>query len=231
MNRRKLLASSVAFAAAPFADGQTVLIGGAEFFLTDIVGPKAGEPAGDFAAATLRAILAKASAVGEPARRDRWGRPFGRAGIFVAGRETSLQEVLLAQGAARVFPQSDDFDFIERCYRAEDTARAARLGLWSEDAYRVRDAGSAAKAFGFAIYDGVVRNANDRGQRVFLNFGDDYRSDFTATIMRASFRRWRGKPEIASFIERRVEIRGIVDWINGPSIELRHEMQLRTAPA
>lgn len=229
MNRREFLLSSAALAAAPVADGQSISFGGEDYFLSDVVRPKPNEPAGAFVAAALGALLSKGRATGSGKARDRWGRLVGPVGIVFAGRTTTLQELLLAQGAARVFPQSDDFDFIERCYRAENAARAARLGLWGNDAYRLRDANDAEMGFGFEVYAGIVRDANERGSRVFLNFGENFRTDFTTTVTRSSFRRWRGKPEAASFVGRRVEARGLVDWINGPSIELRHEMQFRTA--
>lgn len=218
---------------APFADGQTILIGGAEFFLTDIAAPStsplsgAAEPMADFAAAVLREALSRGALAGAPATLDRWERRAGAVLWRINGRETTLQEVLLAQGAARVAPQSDDFDFIERCYRAESAARAAALGLWSHKAYRIRDAGVAQAARGYQVYAGTIRTTAERGARVFFNFGDDFRTDFTASAARSSFRRWRGKPDAASFVGAKVEIRGPVERINGPSIELKHELQLR----
>ncbi len=138
-----------------------------------------------------------------------------------------MQEFLLAQGAARVTPQSDDFAFVERCYRAEHAAREAKLGLWAFRDYRIRDAAAAEEAWGFQIYAGVIRTAAERGARVFFNFGDDFRTDFTASVARSSFRRWRGKPDAAAFAGMSAEVRGLVDRINGPSMELKHELQLQ----
>jgi endonuclease YncB( thermonuclease family) len=235
MNRRAFLIGAAALSAPPFADGQSVVIDGAERVLTDIIAPSRRplsgrpEPFADFAAAALSAAIGAGALLETPAALDRWGRSVGALSWKMNGRTTTLQEVLLAQGAARVAPQSEDFPFIERCFRAEKAAREARLGLWGRAAYRVRDAARAEKAWGYQIYAGAVRAAAERGGRVFFNFGEDYRTDFTASALRGDFRRWRGRPDAASFIGKSVEIRGFVDWINGPSIELRHELQLRAA--
>jgi endonuclease YncB( thermonuclease family) len=236
MNRRRFLAAAAAAAAnpaTPFADGQTAVVGGRARVLTDIIVPSARplsggpEPGADFASAALEAALARSRDIDAAGEADRWERLAGPAAIAIAGRRTTLQEVLLAQGAARVAPQSEDFEFIERCYAAEAAARAGRLGIWRHPAYRIRDAGRAEWARGYQIYAGVVRMASDRGRRIYFNFGEDFRADFTATAERARFRRWRRPIDLEAIVGRRMEVRGYVESINGPSIELRHELQLR----
>jgi hypothetical protein len=49
----------------------------------------------------------------------------------------------------------------------------------------------------------------------------------TATLSKGAFRRWRRKDPLESYAGKTVELRGLVGWINGPSIEIRHERQLR----
>lgn len=236
MNRRRFLIGAAAVAASPASafDGRTISLGGAEHILSDIQAPASTlsgrrEPAADFAAAAIREILKRGAPLPAGERKlDRWGRIEGAIGWRTEdGRETTLQEVLLAQGAARVAPETEDLAFIDRCYAAETAARAARLGLWGFDAWRIRDAAAAEWSRGYQIYQGVVRTANERKSRIFFNFGDDFRADFTATVRKGAFRRWKRKFELQSAAGARVEIRGPVERINGPSIELLHEMQLR----
>jgi hypothetical protein len=143
------------------------------------------------------------------------------------GRETTLQEFLLSQGAARVAPQSSDLPFIDRLFAAEDAARESALGLWTDSAFRIRDASRGEWSHGFQIYRGVIRAVNERASRIFFNFGDDYRTDFTATITKGALRRWRRKIDYSETVGKHAEVRGSVERINGPSIELKHEMQLR----
>lgn len=234
MNRRAFFSGALGVATIgapqdPFFDGQSCTIDGRAHFLTEIIAPARFEPGGDFARAALYALLAQTRRLRPAQAEDRWGRVVGAVEIVVGARVTTLQEVLLAHGAARVYPQSDDFAFIERCYRAEGAGRAARLGLWSLAAYRARDAAKAEPGRGFQIYEGSIQSVAERGGRVFFNFGEDYRTDFTASATRGAFRRWRGAPAANIFAGARVEVRGYTDWLNGPSIDLRHEMQLRRA--
>lgn len=235
MNRRRFLISAAAVAAPGASiDGQGLFIDGREHALTDILAPAPaafGEDgsAADFFAEALSEIVRLGTPSGPVSTAtDRWGRVVGAIGWRTgAGRETTLQEMLLSQGAARVAPQSEDFPFIERCLAAERFARQSGAGLWETAVWRIRDASTPDWSRGFQIYAGVIRAANDRKNRVFLNFGEDYRSDFTASVARGVFRRWREFPDMMSIAGRRAEVRGYVEIINGPSIELTHEMQLR----
>jgi len=244
MDRRGFLIAAAAFAggAAPpqgaggqFADGRSVFIGGREFALADAIAPAMSPPAGKpepaapVAAAVLERVLGGGERIaGGGERTDRWGRVVGPVGWRRAtGETTTLEELLLAEGAARVAPQSDDFGFIARCYAAEDGAREKRLGLWREDAWRVRDAARAEWSEGYQVYRGVIRSASERGGRVFFNFGEDFRRDFTATAARGAFRRWKNRTPLEAYAGASVEARGLVLRINGPSIELKHELQMR----
>lgn len=216
-------------ARAPFSDGQSVIISAHEYFLSDIVAPSPAQPLADYA----RAVFEEATRRGplpapEAEQRDRWDRISGVPRYRTAtGRETSLQEILVGAGAARVAPQTDDFPALARLFILEDRARAARLGIWSHHFYRARDAGRAEWSAGFAIYQGAIVSAAERRDRVYLNFGDDYKTDFTATVARSRFRRWRSPIDPAVLAGQVAEVRGVVEFINGPSIELNHELQLR----
>lgn len=243
MNRRGFLIAAAAFAggAAPprevgqFADGRSVFIEGREFALADAIAPAMSplggkpEPAAPLAAAILESVFGGGARIaGDSERTDRWGRVVGPVGWRRAtGEATTLEELLLAEGAARVAPQSDDFGFIARCYAAEDGAREKRLGLWREDAWRVRDAARAEWSDGYQVYRGVIRSASEHGGRVFFNFGKDFRTDFTATAARGAFRRWKNRTPLDAYVGASVEARGLVLRINGPSIKLKHEMQMR----
>jgi endonuclease YncB( thermonuclease family) len=239
LTRRSMLAGAAALAAAParpdFFDGQTVVAGGAERVLTDIVAPSSSplhgrsEPGADISLRALQELLvAHAPLPGARSPLDRWGRAMGPA-LFVGadGRQLSLQIALLEAGAARVSPQSDDDALLDAYYAAEETARAARRGIWALATYAIRDVSDERGANGFQIYRGAIRSTDERRDRVYFNFGDDFRTDVTATVTKSAFRRWRRRDLFPSFAGMSVEVRGLVEWINGPSILLRHERQLR----
>jgi endonuclease YncB( thermonuclease family) len=239
LTRRSVFMGAAALLAAPFRppffDGQTISLDGADYVLTDIVAPSAAplaggaEPGAEFALAALEAIMAgrRTPAFSAPPR-DRWGRGRGPLRLIGAlGEETTMQRALLEAGAARVFPQTDDDALLDSYVAAEDAARAARRGLWALAAYALREARDERRVAGFQIYHGAVRSTGEHKGRVYFNFGEDFRADLTATAALGAFRRWRRKDELSAYAGRAVELRGIVHWINGPSIELRHERQLR----
>lgn len=228
-------AAAVAPKRPHFFDGQTVVIDGVERVLTDIVAPSSAplrgwaEPGAEIALGALSAFASSHHPLpGARSPLDRWGRAMGPARfVGAAGAETTLQAALLEAGAARVSPQSDDDALLDDYFAAEERARAGCRGIWALDAYAFRDARDERRAFGFQIYKGVVRSTGENSGRVYFNFGEDFRKDVAATVAKGAFRRWRRQEALQSYEGRTVELRGLVDSINGPSIELRHERQLR----
>ncbi|MEZ5921765.1 MAG: thermonuclease family protein [Parvularculaceae bacterium] len=215
------------------SDGQTVNIGDREFFLSDIIAPTqsrlvgGSEPGASFSRAALQRALSKGT-LGDAKSliTDRWGRLSGPVEWIAGEKLTTLQELLLEAGAARVFPQSITFDFIGRCLAAEAKARKERKGNWRLPDWQIRNSNDARLLRGFQVWRGPVKSVGGRGSRVYVNFGADYRTDLTATVTRGEMRRWRTKID-DGLAGANVELRGIAVRINGPSVELRHELQLR----
>ncbi len=238
LTRRFVLAGAAAVAAPrrpDFFDGQTIHVNGAEMVLSDIIAPSparlagGGEPGAEIARTALQEFLATSRPLSfnEPPR-DRWGRMSGPAQFLRAdGKQTTAQAALLSAGAARVSPQTEDDVVLDSYFAAEDAARAAGKGIWAIPAYAVRDTRERRRVFGFQIFRGAVRSTDEHRGRIYFNFGEDFRSDLTATVTKGVFRRWRRKDLLAVYAGKSVELRGVVDWINGPSIELRHERQMR----
>jgi len=207
---------------------------GREYVLDDVIAPDESFPPGSAPApyagaarSALEAALDRGRPVIETARTDRWGRILCRAAM--AGKEESLQAHLVREGALRVRPRSSNHGFIAGLLKIEAAAREAGRGLWRLDAYRVLNAnrGEGAPAGAFVIYVGTVKKAAAYKGRLYINFGADYREDVTATARTRAFRRWRTNafdPEKAA--GRLARFRGALAWINGPSIELDHEMQI-----
>jgi hypothetical protein len=169
---------------------------------------------------TLRARLPK---------EDRYGRI--RSQVFVPGdgRDVWLQDRMLREGLARVMIAPDRPECARELYAAEDAARAARAGIWALPAYAVRTPGNLGGDLGtFQIVDGVVKNASVHDGRAYLNFGDDWRSDFTATISPDDMKLFRRDGiDPAGYAGKDVEVRGFVQSLNGPEIELADPDMIR----
>lgn len=165
--------------------------------------------------------------VGEP---NRWGvQP-----VMVPVRGTTekcLAEKLVAKGAARVLPTSNNPVRIAALLAAEEQARLAGAGLWGLNFYRVRNANlvdDCRDAIGsIQVLTGTVMEARLSRRRAFINFGTDYREDVTATIPAREARKWfNAGRTIESLSGKTIRVRGYLEWINGPSLSLTHPQAL-----
>ncbi|MEM8840010.1 MAG: hypothetical protein AAGE89_18125, partial [Pseudomonadota bacterium] len=79
----------------------------------------------------------------------------------------------------------------------------------------------------FAIIEGRVRAVHETNRAVFLNFGDDWKTDFSVILT----------PQLAAILEReaqsyggfenlKVQVRGYLDIYYGPSLKVEHEGQV-----
>lgn len=133
-----------------------------------------------------------------------------------------LQGSLLARGLARVRPEAQARRHIAEMLSIEEDARAARRGLWRLPPYRVHSSDDVGRAPpGLQIVQGRVLKAERRGDWWYLNFGADWRNDFTVTIGKqalADFERAGVAP--FSLEGRAVRVRGVLQRFNGPMIEV-----------
>jgi len=162
-------------------------------------------------------------ATGSP---DRYGRLVAQA---VTAEGVWLQDALLRQGVAQVWPFHDDAQRLEALYAAEQAARGARRGLWRSRRYGLRDAATLSAPPGrFVIARGRVLDAAKLGGTVYLNFGPDWRSDFTVQMdwpMRRQLSPERRDP--AWWQGREIEARGVLERLNGPLLKLVAPGQIR----
>jgi micrococcal nuclease len=139
-----------------------------------------------------------------------------------------LQIELLRRGLARVEIAPDRGECSAELYTAESEARKARAGLWALPAYALRTPETVGATIGtFQIVVGRVRAANIKDGRVYLDFGADWRTDFTVTIApddKKTFRRMRVDP--LNYQGRLIRVRGIVQSYNGPEMEIGSPKQI-----
>ncbi len=202
--------------------------GGAEVRLAGVDLPRPEEPlAGEARAALAAAVLGREVALfraGETAR-DRYGRALAHVcppdGGWAQGR-------LLELGYARVATWPGAAALAARMLALERGARAAGRGVWARRRFRVRNPHETRRDIdSFQIVEGrVVAAARVRG-RVYLNFGPDWRTDFTFAAGPPARRAFaRAGIDLAGLAGRRVRGRGWVTLRNGPAIELTHPEQL-----
>lgn len=143
-----------------------------------------------------------------------------------------LQGALLARGMARVRTVADNRSLIAEMLKAEGAARAGRRGIWAHPFYRVRTPDEAGSDIGsFQIVEGVVLDRARVRERIYLNFGPDWRTDFTVSIdtrLLPAFAKMDLDP--MDLKGRRIRVRGWIVSRNGPLIEATHPEQIEVLP-
>lgn len=173
----------------------------------------------DRARATIKSIIAAPIRLSTPPpEKDRYGRM--RAQVFVDGQW--LQAELLERGLARVEIAPDRTECAAELFAAEDKARSAHLGLWASNAYAVRTPEAVGDDIDtFQVVEGRVLNASVKNGRAYLNFGTDWRRDFTVTIDPIDMRNFRATGvDPKSYAGQTIRVRGWVQLHNGPEIEV-----------
>lgn len=164
-------------------------------------------------------------------KSDRWGRLVAHVFRIDRGTREWVQGALLRQGHARVDPRPQDLECVPEMLAHERVGMTAEAGLWANPAYRVRWADTPERLMRlrntFQLVEGVVQKVAVTKSRIFINFGTDWRTDFTAAAalrsrefpdaVRVKFQAMEGK---------RVRVRGWIERRNGPHMELFHPAQV-----
>jgi endonuclease YncB( thermonuclease family) len=165
-------------------------------------------------------------------RQDRYGRLLAQIyrddGLWIQGE-------LLRLGLARVHVTADARPLASDMLAIEDKARRERAGLWRDPRFGVRSAAGVGRALGsFQLVEGRVVDAARRGDRWYLNFGEDWRSDFTVTIPAKALSDFAAaKLDPYALKGRVVRVRGWVESFNGPMIEaiIPEQIEVLDGPA
>jgi endonuclease YncB( thermonuclease family) len=215
-------------------DGALVLSDGRAVLLEGIRLPGADRPEDPIAAKAheaLRGLVMSAplTLTSTVPKQDRYGRM--RVQAFADGW---LQVELLKRGLARVSPMPDRQECVPDFYDAEIEARKSGQGLWALPQFAVRKAENFSAPEGsFQIVEGHVFNVGGpTSGRAFLDFNADFRKGLSAIIApedRKAFRNtdlmledlaghdvrirgtvinFNGRPEIALFNPRQIELLG-----------------------
>jgi micrococcal nuclease len=208
------------------SDGVLDLTDGRRARLAVIQTPRAGWPLAEEARAKLSEFVeGKTVGLGYA---DRGTDRHGDLIAYVFSDQVWLQAVLVDQGLARVATRTDMRRCATTLLQREAAARNAKRGIWANAFYRVRKPDEVKADVGtFQLVEGKVASARIGRERAYLNFGPDYRTDFTVTIAARDQKRLTKQGiDPASWNGRTVRVRGWVTLLNGPEIELTHADQI-----
>lgn len=141
---------------------------------------------------------------------------------------------LLAQGMARVMVAPNALELFEPMITAEKEARNHKRGIWHEESpYLVLTPDTAGQATGqYALIEGRVEKTASVRNNVYLNFGKDWKTDFTIMVTPA-LRKKLAQAGIHPLTlgGETVRVRGWPREYNGPLIELDVPEHLELIPA
>ncbi|MEM9627778.1 MAG: thermonuclease family protein [Pseudomonadota bacterium] len=163
-----------------------------------------------------------------PDEHDRYGCVFARL-ENVDG--VPLQELLLTAGWALVDPLSgvDQVSDIDAMLSLEDRARAAKQGMWKAISSRPKAADDLSDWIGTRqLVEGRVRRVSETKRYVYLNFGNDWRTDFTTRLDRKMIQKTGFDAEALD--GKRLRVRGVLVESRGPLIDITHLKQIEFLP-
>ncbi len=233
-----LLCALPAFAAPAFAESLVVTadhaVSGDEIALRDgrvlrLAGIKSFTPdAQEF----LQSHLAGRDLVLQNPVIDRYGRVFAVA--IIMGETQNIEQDMLQQGLAFVYLASGDDAHLDSWMMAELAARMAGRGAWPQHADIASDDAekNADTLYGSYVFvSGVVTKAERVKNKVYLDFGADWRTDFTIAIAAHDLRAFRdANKDPLDMGGKRVRVRGWVKRDFGPMITATDPRQVEIIP-
>jgi endonuclease YncB( thermonuclease family) len=201
-------------------DGRAVRLAG----IADVAQPdiSAALPAG-------RTIMLKR--LGAAPETDRYGRIAAHIFIIENDAERWLQADLVARGGARASSRVGDAACAKQLLAHENSARAAKLGLWAEPYYVITKAEEPNEVLTrrgrFALVEGKVLSVRESGGTIYVNFGRRWSEDFTVTIAKRNERVFSAAGlEPKKLAGRIVRIRGWIEERGGPWVEASRPEQI-----
>jgi len=162
--------------------------------------------------------------------RDRFGRAVAQVYTLDNSGEPDLwvQGEMIRLGLARVYSWKGELADMAALYALETQARDRSRGLWGDKYYAVRKPDPdplAQYVDSLQIVEGIVTSTADVRGRIYLNFGADYKTDFTIAIAKKNVKRFAMINPVG-LMGARVRVRGWIEMINGPMIWLDHPGRL-----
>lgn len=142
-----------------------------------------------------------------------------------------VQGEMLRQGMARVYTFADNRALAADMLAVEGTARAEGRGIWGHPFYAIRaaDAALLREIDTFQIVEGRVQRTARVGSHVYLNFGADWRDDFTVSIAAKDLKTFeKAGIDPLRYEGRVVRVRGWIDSRNGPLLRVTHPEPIET---
>lgn len=153
---------------------------------------------------------------------DRHGRLPAR---LIRSDGMDLEKEIIRQGLGIVMTYQDD-EQTALLLQAEQNARAQNAGGWEMDIYKI-DTPESVKPYALRLVSGSIVSAAKVNGTIYLNFGEDYKTDFTIMIPRPVASLYK-KQDIdpLTWQNKTVRVRGWAGKWNGAFIKLSSPAQI-----
>ena len=168
-------------------------------------------------------------------KTDRHDRALAQVFAVKGEERVWVQGELVGRGLARVYSFPDNHACAAALLAREAEARAKGLGVWGNSAYRILEADDLDRlsrlARSYQLVERVVAAVGGSKTRLYLNFAEDWLSDFTIAVSRKDDDALKSEGlDLSTLAGKRVRVRGWVEWRNGPMIEVTHLEQIEVLP-
>ena len=158
-------------------------------------------------------------------KMDRKGRLLAMA-YLEDGR--NVQAEMIKQGWAMVYPFPDIREPLKEWLELEAKAREAKLGIWQNSYWDPQsadgvDTGGKER---FLLVEGTVNNAAKVKGGWFLNFDEDWKTDFTGVISKTDTKAEFKKDDLKRLTGKQVRVRGWIYRYNGPAVDIHQPEQI-----
>jgi len=157
---------------------------------------------------------------------DRYGRKVAHV-YLKDGRW--VQGEMVREGLARVYPYNGKNKHIRDLYLLEGMARKAKSGHWDSDIWPIAQAlDDVIPKDNFHMVEGMVVEVAEIKGNTYLNFGSNWRTDFTVMVIKKDLKKFKKSGFILPILKgRRLRVRGWVFEKNGPMIRAENPMQFQ----
>lgn len=139
-------------------------------------------------------------------------------------KDVWVQGMILSLGLARTRTTKYNPDMASQMLKLEKDARRIKEGLWGMKEFGLITPTQAARKIGsYQIVEGIVKNVSRQKNTIYLNFGNNWRDDFTVSMTSTNLRSFtKHKMYPKDWNGKRIRVRGWIESWNGPHIKIDH---------
>lgn len=223
-------------------DGDTIVVDGRTVRLLGINTPerarenRPAEPGAAEATRTLKELIKSTGKKHPEVRLEYDGNKMDRYDRLLAHvylpDGTWLNKKLLEEGGAHVYSFPDNRSHLDKLLAAEQQARSAEKGMWAHPDWQVLKAKGLtpdARIGQFRLVKGTPLKAAKVGGKVYLNYGKNWREDFTVEIPEdfLSLFKEDGIDPVTHYPNKKLLVRGRLKPVNGVLITVTHPEQIQ----